>query len=363
MQTSTRPRKILYVITKGSWGGASAYVETLAQEVAHLPNTSVSVLTGSRGELTERLQKTGIRTDTIPMENSLRPHTLYTEVLTTYHYLQEHTPDVVHINSNKAGIVTSIAATLYNLRNKKKIHSLFTIHGHAFNEARSWFARGYITLAEMVIFTLVDTIICVSKKVYEDIPCSALFAKKTVVIYNGIGTIPFMERMDARGKLKITDHSVPHFVTVAELNDNKNHVFLLRELATYTQPFMYHIIGAGTLEPTIRAFIKKHNLDEKVILHGHLRDAAHYLKAFDLFILPSKTEAFAYVIQEAGQAGIKTIASRVGGLPELLPDNLLFSLHNKDELRSLLATTETLPPHTTYFKQADMVEQTVALYS
>lgn len=362
MQTSTRPRKILYVITKGSWGGAGKYVETLAKHASCEHDFEVCVLTGSKGELTRRLEEAHVKTYTCSIENSLHPMRLYTEVSHLLSFLKEHSPHIVHSNSNKAGIVAAIAVTIHNVVTRTRIHSLFTIHGHAFNEARGFFSKCYITLGELLIFCLVDTIICVSKKVYEDIPFSSLFARKSSIIYNGLPTMLFHDKETAREKLSITDHSIPHFVTIAELNDNKNHVYLLRELTTYTQPYKYHIIGTGTHERIIRNFIATHKLDDRVILHGHIEDAAAYLKAFDLFILPSKTEALAYVIQEAGQAGIKTIAAHVGGIPEMLPQSLLFSLNKSSELQTLLNSMEALPVHTTYFKEEDMLAQTFALY-
>ncbi len=366
MEITKTPQKVLFVITKSNWGGAQKYVYTLATHASKNPAFIVSVLTGNTGELNERLTAESIHNESLPIQNNLRLLGFLFEVGTMVSYFKKHNPDIVHANSNKAGIVVGLASVIHNLTSSKKIgrkiYSVFTIHGHAFNEDKSILAKLYITIAELCIFILVDCIICVSNKVFKDIPFAFLFKKKSTVIYNGLAELSYLDKETARQKLNITNSKVPHFVTIAELSDTKNHVYLLRALSKYTKPFMYHIIGTGKEESIIKEFIHSHNISEKVILHGHLTDAHTYLKAFDLFILPSKTEALAYVVQEAGQAGIKTIASNVGGLPELLSKENLFSLSNPKELTALLENMDTIVPHTTYFKEEDMVKKTFELY-
>lgn len=362
MQTSTIPRKILLVITKSNWGGAQKYVYTLAVNAAREPDFNVQVVTGNHGELSDRLRAAGVSTRSLRIQNSLGLFNFFDEVRDAVRLLRNELPDVVHANSNKAGTVYGLATALHNLTHKKKIYSIFTVHGHAFNEDKNALVKLYITIAELMIFMLIDRIICVSKKTLRDIPFLWLFKHKAEVIYNGLPQLTYFDKEIAREKLGITDSGVPHLVTVAELSDTKNHTYLLRALADYPRPFQYHIIGTGSMENAIRKFMYENSLDGKVILHGHVADAYQYLKAFDLFILPSKTEALAYVIQEACQAGIPTIASHVGGLPELLPKDHLFRLEHPGELKKLLENMDSITPHHHYFKESDMLAQTFELY-
>ena len=362
MQITTRPQKILLVITKSNWGGAQKYVYTLAINAAKEPHFRVEILTGNRGELNERLKAAGIKERSLRIKNSLDPFVFLGEVINVIGVLKESKPDIVHSNSNKAGIVYGLATGLYNLTHREKIRSIFTVHGHAFNEDRNILSKLYITIAELVIFILADKIICVSKKTLRDIPFKILFKRKTEVIYNGLPEYQYLDRDMARESLGIEDNSAPQIVTIGELNDTKNHTYLLRALSECKKPFHYHIIGTGIKENEIRKFMYEHMLDGKVTLHGHVVDAYKYLKAFDLFILPSKTEALAYVIQEACQAGVPTIASHVGGLPELLPKDHLFRLDHPEELKSLLEKIDSIPPHNHYFKEEDMLKETFELY-
>lgn len=355
-------KKILLVITKSNWGGAQKYVYTLATHAKKEAGFDVEVLTGNRGELNDRLKAAGIKERSLGIKNSLDPFVFLGEVVKVTGVLKERNPDIVHSNSNKAGVVYSIAAAVYNLTHKKKIHSIFTVHGHAFNEDRNFLAKLYITIAELAIFCLIGKIISVSKKTLKDIPFRWLFSRKTKIIYNGLPALQFLDRETARGNFGIEETQVPQIVTIAELSDTKNHTYLLRVLSTYEKPFHYHIIGEGREENNLRKFVHEHGMDGKVSFHGHVVDAYKYLKAFDLFVLPSKTEALAYVIQESCQAGVPTIASYVGGLPELLPKDHLFHLDHPDELKHFLENWQSITPCQQYFKEEDMLEQTFELY-
>ena len=63
------------------------------------------------------------------------------------------------------------------------------------------------------------------------------------------------------------------------------------------------------------------NLNQQVFLVGNIIDAARYLPAFDIFVLPSVKEGLPYVILEAGLAERAVIATTVGGIPEIITDN------------------------------------------
>ena len=64
--------------------------------------------------------------------------------------------------------------------------------------------------------------------------------------------------------------------------------------------------------------IKEKKLENKVFLKGFVKEASTYLKAFDVFLLPSLSEAFPYTILEAGFAEMPVIATAVGGIPEII---------------------------------------------
>ena len=91
-----------------------------------------------------------------------------------------------------------------------------------------------------------------------------------------------------------------------------------RLLAVKKLPIHFWIIGDGPLGDSLRAASR--DLDNVEFL-GHRSDIGNYLAAADVLMHPSRSEAFGSVIVEAMQHNVAVIASRVGGIPEVVSDN------------------------------------------
>ena len=109
-------KKILYIITKSNWGGAQRYVYELATS---LPKNSfdAAVLMGGSGSLKERLDLCGIRTITIPeLEKEVN---IFKDIKTFFALialLNKEKPDIIHLNSSKAGILGALAGRVVGIR-------------------------------------------------------------------------------------------------------------------------------------------------------------------------------------------------------------------------------------------------------
>ena len=107
--------KILYLITKGNWGGAQRYVFDLA---TNLPKNEwdVVVVHGKGEILAEKLKKNEIRT--IQLKNSQRDINPFKDLLLFFELLglyKREKPDVVHLNSSKIGFLGALTALIYKL--------------------------------------------------------------------------------------------------------------------------------------------------------------------------------------------------------------------------------------------------------
>jgi glycosyltransferase involved in cell wall biosynthesis len=95
------------------------------------------------------------------------------------------------------------------------------------------------------------------------------------------------------------------------------------------------IIGEGEERNNIAMLIKDNELRDKVFLLGRIENAYKYIKAADVFVLPSRTEAFPYVLLESGLAGACVLASSVGGISEVVEDDyngVLFDVNNENDI-------------------------------
>lgn len=112
----------------------------------------------------------------------------------------------------------------------------------------------------------------------------------------------------------------PILLAVGRLAPQKAYPVLLDALArleTRIKPTLL-IAGGGPLRDELQAKIDRLGLDVRLL--GRRDDVAELLAAADVFVLSSDWEARALVVQEAMRAGLPVLATKVGGIPELVGD-------------------------------------------
>lgn len=377
-------KKILYFITKGNFGGAQRYVFDLA---TNLPKDEFEALVvlGEGNVLEKKLTEAGVRV--VKIESLKRDISILADIQSFFAFLKivrEENPDVVHLNSSKAGGLGALAVRLTNLRsllNYSTTYSciVFTGHGWAFNEKRNALSKMILATLHYLTTLLSHKTIAVSKKVADQISLFPLVSKKIKLIYNGVGPIEFFEKKEARNTLGNYDGDL-WIGTISELHKNKGLDFLIKAFANVSKAVpnaTLVIIGGGEEQKNLLALTRTLGLDAKVHFVGFKENASRFLKAFDIFTLTSRTEAFPYVPLEAGLASLPVIASRVGGIPEVIEhkrNGLLVEARNifqiENALRELLDNLSKREQFGTLLK-ADveekfslekMVENTIALY-
>ncbi len=376
-----RPKKIFFLITKGNFGGAQRYVFELATA---LPKSDfdVTVIAGQGDQLAEKLRSYDIKTITLPeLGRDIKIKDEFTVLKILIKIFREQAPDIIHLNSSKIGALGSLAGRLAGV---PKI--IFTAHGWAFNEDRPWWAKKIIASIHWLTILLAHQTIAVSQKAYNDMARWPLAKGRMKIIYNGLSAISFLNKNEARKKLLPEKIDKFWIGTIAELHPNKGvdilaeaFMRLVRELLStdigWTLTLV--IIGGGELRPQLEKFIADKRLIDRIILLGRVEDARRYLKAFDLFVLPSRTEAFPYALLEAGAAGLPVVASEVGGIPEIIPDYEKGILTPRADLSELVKSLKYMINKPAYrdlaganlqdyvrqnFRLGQMIEKTVKLY-
>lgn len=79
------------------------------------------------------------------------------------------------------------------------------------------------------------------------------------------------------------------------------------------------MVGDGPERSRAEAYCREHHLCDRVIFFGHLPNLENVLGSCDLFLLPSETESFGMAALEAMASEVPVIATRAGGLPEVIP--------------------------------------------
>jgi len=314
-------KKLFLVITKSNFGGAQGYVYDLA--TSFNDSYDVTVICGGSGVLVDKLAEKNIRT--ISLQSLQRDVSIIKDVKSFFELLRifkKEKPDIVHLNSSKIGGLGGLAA---RISGTPKI--IFTGHGWAFNEPRPFLQKKFILFLHWTTIMLSHVTIAVSNKTKKDICTLPFVSKKIKVIYNTVSPIDFLPREKAREMLGIANIPTNTLVigTISELHKNKGLDIALRGFNEFREKHAHShfvIIGGGEQKTELESYIKQNRLSKQVTLTGFIKDASKYLKAFDIFSLTSRTEALPYVPLEAGLAGLPVIATKVGGIPEIIDNGV-----------------------------------------
>jgi N-acetyl-alpha-D-glucosaminyl L-malate synthase BshA len=85
-------------------------------------------------------------------------------------------------------------------------------------------------------------------------------------------------------------------------------------------PSVLVLVGDGPERPQTEAEIERLGIADHVRFLGKVDAVADLLRAADLFLLPSQSESFGLGALEAMACGVPVVASRVGGIPEVVVD-------------------------------------------
>ncbi|HVP06753.1 MAG TPA: glycosyltransferase family 4 protein, partial [Candidatus Acidoferrum sp.] len=110
-------------------------------------------------------------------------------------------------------------------------------------------------------------------------------------------------------------------VTAARLVEQKGHCFMMEampEILSKFPHFYWLLLGSGPLETELRSQAEGLGVSTHVIFAGMLDSLAEVLAGADLMVHPSIDEPFGIALVEGMRAGLPIVASRVGGIPEVI---------------------------------------------
>ena len=265
-------------------------------------------------------------------------------------------PDFLIFNSNEDEIIPALfAARLSGIKNKIMVVH-WALDGNSlplmvrkkklpFSIPSRYAAR--TRLKRFFAYLFLDKLIFVNNQTRRAfIKLYRVNPKKCRTIYNGIDVERFSldekVRQMVRAKLGVRDDEFMILAT-GNLSPVKGHEVLIKAVARLVRRGMNvkcFIAGQGELEGKLNALIVEKRISEQCCLLGFRDDIPQLLSAADIFCMPSLNEALGYSILEAMAAGKAVIASRVGGIPEVvthLRDGVLLQAGNPDKLADIIS--------------------------
>jgi len=301
--------KLLLLVTLAERGGAQSYVRDLLPGLVQ--RFDVTVAAYGPGPLRDAVRAAGA--DFVALRHvrraiSARDALGLIELLRLCRRLR---PDVLHANSSKAGVLGRLAGALARVPVR-----VFTVHGWAF-KATSGIAAQLYLWCDRAMRPLTTAIVCVSEtELRAGLAARTCTAEQTVVIRNGVE----VERAGVRRHEAVSPVEV---VSVGRLAEPKDFATLVEACGLLSgASFRLSILGDGPERPAIEAAVRTAGLESVVALRGEVADVPQRLAEADIFVLSSTSEGLPISVLEAMAAGLPIVASDVGGLRELVVEDV-----------------------------------------
>jgi glycosyltransferase involved in cell wall biosynthesis len=324
---SDRPR-VLIVVTLAETGGAQAYVRDLIPGL--IDSFDITVAAHGSGPFADAVRSRGAAF--VPLRHVRRPISPIRDILgiiELWRLCRRIRPTIVHANSSKAGILGRTAAWLARVPIR-----IFTAHGWAFKATSALSSRVYLW-ADRIVAPITSVVVCVSETEYRaGVAARTCRPSRAVTIYNGVEVAPPATRPD-RPKTRI--------VSVGRLATPKDFATLIRA-ASLLDPsrFDLHLLGDGPDRSDLERLTDVLGITENVTFEGDVHDVDERLLDSDVFVLSSHSEGLPISVLEAMAAGLPVVATRAGGIPELVADGVSGLLVPPDDVQALANALTTL---------------------
>lgn len=299
-------------------GGISTHVEELAKNLVSLGLDVEVYTTDPEGRLPKKEIRDGVG---INRFRSYSYGDLYFFSPGLYRALKKlRSADVVHVHNYQDFCAL---AAVYAKRNFQK-PLVFTPHFHPVgaNKLRTMGKKLYASLVGRHIFANSDAVIAVSN--YERRLISETFhfnEQRITHVPNGINAKNFM------GVARGISSPKKSILYVGRLEEYKGVQYLIGAFPNVREKekdAQLLIVGVGSQKRKLVSLAESLGVQDDVHFLGTVSDAelANLYSTSNLFVMPSEYEAFCIAMVEAMAYGLPIIATRVGGMPELIGNNL-----------------------------------------
>lgn len=281
------------------------------------------------GNYADAFEQAGYTIHHIYNENFIKQH------LQVQKFLRDLKPDVVHIHRESQECYYALDARISGIKHVvRTVHNVFSFTGYT--RIRRIITRAFSRV-------LGTKYVGISQSVYDN-ENNRFYNKPSALIDNWCDEqkykyITYHEQLKAQNNLSI-DKERMIIVSVGNCTKVKNHMMILKGLKFLISQgmtkFCYYHIGSGNDESLEKKYVSEHNLEEYVKFQGHT-DPIKYLKAANLFIMPSTYEGVGISAMEAMFCGIPCLLTDVDGLrdfKELQCDEIYYCNLNEESFNS-----------------------------
>lgn len=309
-------KRVLFLIETKGPGGAETVVVHLARHLDPSRFQSRVVLLGT-GWLHEELQRQGVDVVIVPSNRSWDIGFLRQLMAAA----REFKADLIHAHLPGTNLYGAVAARYLG------IPSVVTYHGELHQPG---YEPRFARFKNFLVRRFADRIVLVADYLRHDFVNVARFpTRRLSIIYNGIPirSMPTeAQRLAKRAELGLGPHA-PVVGVVANIRRPKGYQYWIEAAAIISReiPESRFVVvgqGSGPLLDEFQQQVKQYHMERQLLHLGFRSDTADLLGTFDLFMLSSISEGLPLAVVEAMAAGLPVVATRVGGLAELVEDGV-----------------------------------------
>jgi glycosyltransferase involved in cell wall biosynthesis len=240
-----------------------------------------------------------------------------------YWLMRKERPHIVHTHTAKAGFLGRLAARLAGV--PVIVH---TFHGHVLHGYYGPVKNEVLRRVEQSLAWSTDRLVTVSEQVKNDLVGYGIAkAEKISVVPLGFDLDPFLNSQAQQGEFRREmSLSQKHKLIgiVGRLFPIKNHALFLdavARIAARARNARFVIVGDGVLRPTLENQARELGITDRVLFTGWRRDLPRICADLNVLVVSSDNEGTPVSAIEAMAAGCPVVATRVGGLPDLIEDH------------------------------------------
>lgn len=303
--------KILHVIDSGGLYGAEIMLLNLVAEQASMGLEPVIASIGDPHVVEKPLETEALRRGLRVEKFRMRPGPNIPGAIDVLRFAWREKCDVLHSHGYKPNILFGFLPRML-----RRLPMVTTLHGWTWTGGLN--RMGIYEGLDRLSLRFIDAVVLVNDTMRKKINVS-----NSYVVNNGIPLATENLVQHAPLDNRIVDFCQGGYTlcAIGRLSPEKGFDILLEALheVVKTNPEVHLVIlGEGRERRSLEAKVSTLGLKGKVMMPGYVEDAKRYLSLFRGFILSSLTEGLPMVILEAMQAGVPIVATRVGGVPEVL---------------------------------------------
>lgn len=333
-------KKIVHIAQ--SPGGVLEYIYMLLRAIKNIEEYEhILIVSEEYKQQEKRLKEVTSEIYYIPMVREIKLKEDFKAIKKIKKIIKNINPDIVYLHSSKAGALGRIAL-IFNF----KIKILYNAHGWYFTSRISKSKKRIYAFIEKILAIKTKKIINISKSEYDSaLKYKVAAPRKMCLVENGTNLERFKNlekyRMEYRKKLEIDEDELVIGV-VGRISEQKDPITMLEAFEKINKKYPKSklvYIGDGELKEKILTYTVEKKLKERVLITGWVNNSERFLSAIDIAVLPSKWEGFGLAIIEYMAAQKPIIATKVGGIENIIindENGILIDVESSDELENAI---------------------------